>query len=192
MISDDPKASDPNAADDHRSEEELENIPSEDQEYAAGLHGDYDGEARLVTRAFSSGEFHNVIQKQIAHAALVTLTDNKMNWELIEPFLEAARSICRGDFEAGGQVQIHSVTADGDDWVEAEEAFIGVSAMDQDDGNVWLSETYWLSDVLTASGDPEQVRASLRAIERSMARVNEWLAAQEAAPPGDAVPSGAA
>ena len=71
---------------------------------------------------YTTAEFHAVIQKQIAAAALDTLVASKMDWGTIEPFLRAARDICRGDFRRTGRIQIHGVTAEGDEWVDAEEA----------------------------------------------------------------------
>ena len=66
--------------------------------------------------------------------------------------------------------------AEGTDWVEAEEAFLGISVSDRDDGAEWLSETYWLSDVAIADEDPAKVRAIVRGLERSLAKINAWLA----------------
>ncbi len=136
-----------------------------------------DGEA-----GYGSGEFHTVVQKQVAAAVLDILATAKMDWALVEPFLEAARDICRADFEATGQMRVHGVIATDDARGEAEEAYLSVSVADQDDGGEWLSETWWLSDAMLASGDPAEVREAVLAIERSLAKVNDWLAAQEAEP----------
>jgi hypothetical protein len=103
----------------------------------------------------------------------------KMDWQLIQPFLEAARSFCRSEFREGGSVRLHTLRADGDQWVDAEEAFLGISVADRDDGQEWLSETFWLSDVALADRDPEKVRRVVAALERSIAKLNAWLAEEE-------------
>ena len=97
-----------------------------------------------------------------------------MDWQLILPFLEAAREFCPSDFEETGRVRLHTMRAEGDDWVEAEEAFLGISVADRDDGEEWLSETFWLSDVALADHDPEQVapdRRRARAEHRQVQRL---------------------
>jgi hypothetical protein len=128
---------------------------------------------------YSTADFHNVVQKQIVHAAYETLVETKLHWELVEPFLHAARDVCRGDFRRTGRVELHGVVAEGDGWVDAEEAYLSLSIADQDDGREWLSETWWLSDLVLAGGDPAQVREAARALERSVARLNAWLAENE-------------
>jgi hypothetical protein len=135
------------------------------------------------------GDFHTIAQKQILNAVYSLLSDTKMDWALIAPFLETAREICLGDFEETGRVRLHVLRAEGDDWIEAEEAFIGISVSDREDGQEWLSETYWLSDVAIADPDPEQVRAIARGLERSLAKINAWLADKPAADPGEATPA---
>jgi hypothetical protein len=124
----------------------------------------------------TSGDFHTIAQKQILNAVFAVLADSKMDWALIAPFLETAREICLGDFEETGRVRLHVLRAEGTDWVEAEEAFLGISVSDRDDGAEWLSETYWLSDVAIADEDPAKVRAIVRGLERSLAKINAWLA----------------
>jgi len=123
----------------------------------------------------NSGDFHNIAQKQILNAVFAVLADTKMDWALVAPFLEAARELCLGDFEETGRVRLHTLRAEGNGWAEAEEAFLGISVSDRDDGKEWLSETYWLSDIATADEDPAQVRAVVRALERSIAKINLWL-----------------
>ncbi len=132
---------------------------------------------------FTSADFHNVVHKQIVNAVYETLSEGKLDWNLIAPFLETARAICRADFEEGAKIRIHTVQADGEDWVDAEEAFLGISVQDRDDGSEWLSETRWISEVALEEEDPEQVRAVVRALERSVAKLNAWLAEQEAGGP---------
>ena len=61
-------------------------------------------------------------------------------------------------------------------WVDAEEAYLGIAVTDRDDGQDWLSETYWISDIALADRDPEEVRRVVAALERSIAKVNAWLA----------------
>jgi hypothetical protein len=124
----------------------------------------------------TTADFHTVAQKQILNAVFAVLADSKMDWALIAPFLETAREICLGDFEETGRVRLHVLRAEGDTWVDAEEAFLGISVSDRDDGAEWLSETYWLSDIATADGDPAQVRAIAQGLERSLAKINAWLA----------------
>jgi len=124
----------------------------------------------------TTADFHAVAQKQILNAVFAVLADTKMDWALIAPFLETAREICLGDFEETGQVRLHVLRAEGEAWVEADEAFLGISVSDRDDGAEWLSETYWLSDIATADADPAQVRAIARGLERSLAKINAWLA----------------
>lgn len=133
---------------------------------------------------YTTSEFHNVIQKQILHATYETLVETKLHWELIEPFLEAAREMCRGDFRRTGRIEVHGVEAQGGDWVEAEEAYLGLSIADQDDGREWLSQTWWLSDVVLAGADPARVREAARALERTVAKLDAWLAASGAREPG--------
>ena len=137
---------------------------------------------------FTAADFHNVVQKQIVNAVYESLADNKLDWELIAPFLEAAREICRSDFQESARIRLHTVRAEGEEWVDAEEAFLGISVSDRDDGSEWLSETYWISDVATADDDPEQARAVVRALERSIARINAWLADKEAGDPAETEP----
>ena len=136
---------------------------------------------------YSSADFHNVVQKHILNAVYETLVETKLDWAMVAPFLDSARDICRADFQESSEIRLHVVkAAEGGQWVEAEEAYLGISVADRDDGHEWLSETYWLSDIATAEEDPEQVRAIVRGLERSIARINAWLAEKESsttAPP---------
>ena len=122
------------------------------------------------------GDFHQVAQKQILNAVFATLAESKMPWNVVEPFLEAGRAVCAGDFVTNARIRIHTQRAEGETWVEAEEAFLGISVSDRDSGEEWLAETYWLSDIALADADPAEVRRIARAIERSLAKVNAWLA----------------
>jgi hypothetical protein len=138
-----------------------------------GAYEDYEAEGE---RAYTTSEFHNIIQKQILNATYETLAETKLHWELVQPFLDAARDMCRGDFVRTGRLEVHGVVADGEHWQDAEEAYLSVSIADQDDGREWLSETWWLSDVVLAGGDPARVREGAAAIARSLERINAWLA----------------
>lgn len=129
---------------------------------------------------YSSVDFHNVVQKHVLNAVYETLVESKLDWALVAPFVTAARDLCRADFEEAADVRLHTVRAEGESWVEAEEAYLGLSVADRDDGHEWLTETWWLSDIATAEEDPEQVRAIVRALERSIAKINARLAAREA------------
>ncbi len=42
-----------------------------------------------------------------------------------------------------------------------------------------LTETYWLSDIAVADGDSAEARRIVAALERSIAKINAWLAEQE-------------
>ncbi|MDQ8755659.1 hypothetical protein RCO27_05405 [Sphingosinicella sp. LHD-64] len=137
---------------------------------------------------FTSSDFHNVTQKQILNAVHDTLAQAKMPWEAIRPFLETARDMCRADFAESASIRFHTVQADGDAWVDAEEAFLGISVADRDSGAEWLADTYWVSDIATIDDDPELARAVVRALERSIARINAWLAGKEAGGAAKATP----
>src|SRR5436305_15087081 len=134
------------------------------------------------------GDFHMVAQKQILNAVFATLAETKMPWNLVEPFLETARAVCAGDFVENGRIRIHTQRAEGEDWVDAEEAFLGISVADREDGEEWLAETYWLSDLATADGNRAEVEAVVAALERTIAKLREWLA-NGGASPAEAAPS---
>src|ERR1044072_4772234 len=123
----------------------------------------------------SAGAFHNIAQKQIMNAAFATLAESKMPWNLVAPFLEAAREVCAGDFAENGRVTLHTMRAEGETWVEAEEAFIGVAAADRETGEDWRGETYWLSDIAPAGASREDVEAAIAALERTIAKLKLWL-----------------
>src|SRR4051812_49834448 len=91
------------------------------------------------------GDFHLVAQKQILNAVFATLAESKMSWNLIEPFLETGRAVCVGDFVENARIRIHTQRAERETWVEAEEAFLGISVSDREDGEEWLSEAHLLS-----------------------------------------------
>lgn len=128
---------------------------------------------------FTTGDFHTVAHKQIVNAVYEALVDAKLDWETVAPLLEAARRVCRADFREAARIRFHAVRAEGDDWVEAEEAYLGIAVADRDDGSEWLAETWWVSDIALADGDPEQARQVVAALERSIARINARLAELE-------------
>ena len=125
---------------------------------------------------FTTGDFHSIAQKQILNALYATLAEAKLDWQLIQPFLDAARALCVADIEETGQVRLHTLRAEGEEWVDAEEAFLGLSVSDREDGKEWLSETWWLSEIALADEDPAEVRRILAALERSMDKIKAWLA----------------
>jgi len=128
------------------------------------------------------GDFHTIAQKQILNAVFTSLSETKMDWPTIEPFYAAARDVLLGDIEENAQVRLHAIQqGDNGSWVEADEAYFGISVSDREQGEEWLSDTRWLSEIAIAEDDPEQVRAILRALERSIAKINLWLADK---PPG--------
>ena len=141
--------------------------------------------------ALTAGDFHTIAQKQIMNAVFATLSESKMPWNLVAPFLEAAREVCAGDFAENGRVTLHTMRAEGEAWVEAEEAFIGIAAADRETGEDWLGETYWLSDIATAGANREDVIAAIAALERTIGKLNDWLrdgGPAEAEPPKEEKP----
>jgi len=128
-----------------------------------------------VDEPFTSADFHNVVQKQFAHAAMEMLAQAKMPWHLVAPFLDAARDLMADDLRDAGRIRLHTLQADGNSWVDAEEAFLGIEIDDRDTGQPWLSETWWLSDIVTANDDPDEVRAVIRALQRTTDKLETWL-----------------
>jgi hypothetical protein len=105
--------------------------------------------------------------------------------------LDAARAVCRDDLRLGGGLALHGLEYAGGELAPAEEAYLSVTARDRDTHVEWLSQTYWLSDLALADRDPERVRSAIAAMERSLAKLNAWLEAHEAAAStGDALPDG--
>lgn len=135
---------------------------------------------------YTAADFHTVIHKQLIHAVSDTLSEHKPHWEVVAPFLDTAREMCRSDFETAGSVQLHGLVQQSEEVVEAEEAYVEFTIADQDDGHLWFQETFWLSDVVLTDPDPDHVRDKLRALERTIARLNQWLAEKES----PAVPAG--
>lgn len=142
----------------------------------------------MADSSFTSADFHSVVHKQIVQAVYETLVDGKIAWDLVVPFLDTAREICRSDFEEASRIRLHSLRAEEDEWIEAEEAYLGIAVADRDTGQDWLSETYWLSDIVLADGNAEQVRRTVAALERSLAKINAWLAENEKGGPDESEP----
>ena len=142
----------------------------------------------MAESSFTSADFHNVVQKLIINAVYETLADTKMEWGLVAPILDNARDLCRADFREAARIRLHTVRAEGEEWVEAEEAYLGIAIADRDDGQDWLSETYWISDIALADQDPERVRQVAAALERSLAKIRTWLEEQEKGGPASAEP----
>lgn len=164
----------------------MSDLPEEQPpEGEAELFEDYAEAPAEEQPGYTTAEFHNVVQKQIVNATYEALVETKLHWELIEPFLHAARDVCRGDFKRTGRIEVHGTVAEGEAFAEAEEAYLSLSIADQDDGREWLSETWWLSDLVLAGADQRQVREAARALERSVARLDAWLAEQDAKGPDE-------
>jgi len=122
----------------------------------------------------SAADFHGLAQKQIMNAVFSTLAESKMQWNLIEPMLEAGRAVCEGDF-AQADIRLHTMRGEGEGWVEAEEAFLGISVSDRENGREWLSQTYWLSDIATQDASREDVEQVIAALERTIGKLREWI-----------------
>lgn len=177
---------------DRRNEDERdENEPAliQPDEPGAGPDGDDDYEDQepegSLDHPYDSQHFHIVTHKLIKHAINEMISDNKFDWEVIAPFLESAREMTYADFQEA-DVRIHTVRGHSNDvYVEAEEAYIGFSVADRDTGEEWLSATYWLSELATEEDDPVQVRRIIAAVEKSLAKMREWVAQKEAGDAGE-------
>jgi hypothetical protein len=133
----------------------------------------------MADNDFTSADFHNVVQKHVLNAVYETFAAGKLDWELVAPFVVAGRELCRADFRNGARIRLHTVRAEGDGWVEADEAYLGIQVADRDQGEDWLAETYWISDIALAVGDPELVRRIVAALERSVGKLKKWLEDQD-------------
>lgn len=127
---------------------------------------------------FTTNDFHTVVHKQIVSAVGDILAGTKLDWKQFAPFLGAARDLARADF-AEANVRLHALHDMDGALAEAEEAFLGISVHDRDDGGAWLSDTYWVSDIAIQDDDPAQARAVVQALERSIAKINTWIAEKE-------------
>ena len=161
----------------------LEKVPDPEW-YVGEVDEDEDEPRPQEDGPLNVGDFHQIAQKQIMNAVFAVLAETKMDWNLVEPLFAAARDVLLGDIEETAQVRLHTVQqGENGDWVEAEEAYLGISVSDREEGDEWLSDTWWLSEIAIAEEDPEQVRAIVRALERSIAKLNAWLADKAPAPP---------
>jgi hypothetical protein len=166
-MSDDPK------------QEPAEPVPADEEGEPVGGFEAYQDPSDEPVHAYTTAEFHNVVQKHIVGATYEMMVESKFPWELVEPFLRASRDMFRGDFERTGRLGIHGVTGEGDSWIDAEEAYVSLSVADQDNGREWLSETWWLSDLVLAEADPRRVREAARALGRTVAKLDAWLNAND-------------
>jgi hypothetical protein len=146
---------------------------------------------------YTSAEFHNQVHKQIVATAVAALEETKLPWAQVAPFLEAGRSMCRDDLRLNGRFALHGLEQQGEELAEAEEAYLSISVRDREDGTEWLSQSYWLSDIVLTDQDPERVRSAIAGIERSLTRLRQWLTERETAiaaqpPATDAEPDPAA
>lgn len=164
----------------------MEDEPEQPAEPAVWDPEPEDADVGQAEDGYTTADFHTVVHKQVVNATFETLVAAKLDWAVVEPFLRAAREICRGDFEKTGRAELHGVAEQEGALAEAEEAYVSFSIADQEDGAEWLSATWWLSDAALASGDPERVREAARAIGKSLVKIEAWLAANDAkGPDGD-------
>lgn len=167
--------------------------PDEDEEEDEGGGNDYgfgvDGQGSVPGEGepYDSRHFHIVTHKLIINTVFEALSDAKLDWDLIAPFVESARELAHADFDEA-QIRLHTVRAEGDQWVEAEEAYLGISVADRDSGEEWMSATRWLSELAIAEDDPEQVRRIVAALERSIGKMRAWVAEKEAGGGAEAAP----
>ncbi len=130
---------------------------------------------------YTSSSFAEDAQRRLVDAVVGTLSETRLSWSHVGPLLDAARAVCRDDLRfGGGQFALHGLQFDGAELSAAEEAYVSVTARDRDTQVEWFCETYWLSELVLADRDPERVRAAIAAIERSLAKLNAWLEANEA------------
>lgn len=129
---------------------------------------------------FTSSEFHDAVQQQLVNAAIATLAEAKLEWAQVAPFLDAGRAMCRDDVRLNGRLAVHGQEYDGPELVEAEEAFLSLSVRDREDGIEWLSQSWWLSDVILSDENPDRVRSAIAAMERTTVKLRGWLAEREA------------
>jgi len=131
--------------------------------------------------SYTHAQFLNDAQKQLVNTAIAALSERPLQWAQVAPFLEAARAICRDDLRLNGNFAIHGLEYEGHELVPAEEAYLAISVRDREDQMEWLAQTFWLSDLALADRDPDRVRSAIAAIERTLDKVKDWLAAEEAA-----------
>ena len=128
---------------------------------------------------YTSSDFHNDVHKQLVNSTVAALSDTKLLWSQIAPFLDAGRALCRDDVRLNGRFAIHGLEYQEGELAPSDEAYLSISVRDREDGVEWLSETYWLSDIALADEDPERVRSAVVAMERTLTKLRKWLDAQE-------------
>jgi hypothetical protein len=128
---------------------------------------------------YTSGNFAEDAHKRLIDTAVGALSEARPSWSQVAPLLDAARAVCRDDLRLGGQLALHGLQFEGAELVPAEEAYVSVIARDRDTQVEWFCETYWLSDLALADRDPDRVRTAIAALERSIAKLNAWLTANE-------------
>lgn len=128
---------------------------------------------------YTTADFLQDAQRQLVNTAIAALSDSKLSWSQVAPFLDTARAVCRDDLRLNGLVAVHGLEYQGGDLVPADEAYLSVSARDREDQVEWLSQTYWLSDLVLADQDPARVRDAVAAIERTLDKLRGWLAEAE-------------
>jgi uncharacterized Ntn-hydrolase superfamily protein len=133
---------------------------------------------------YTSADFHDDVHKQLVSIVTSSLADTKLGWSQVAAFLAAGRALCRDDVRYNGRLALHGVEYRDGELAEADEAYLSLSVRDREDGVEWLSQTYWLSDIALADQDPERLRGAIAAMERSVAKLKQWLADRE--PPEDA------
>jgi hypothetical protein len=128
---------------------------------------------------YTSGKFAEDAHKRLIDTAVGALSEAPLSWSQVAPLLDSARAVCRDDLRLGGQLALHGLQFEGAELVPAEEAYVSVIARDRDTQVEWFCETYWLSDLALADRDPDRVRSAIAALERSLAKLNAWLAEQD-------------
>lgn len=135
--------------------------------------------AMSSTPPYTSADFHSVVHKHLVNTATAALSDTKLEWAQVAPFLDAARSVCRDDILHNGRFTLHGLEQSDEGVVPADEAYLSISVRDREDGTEWLSQSYWLSDIVLSDQDPERVRSAIAGMERTLARLQAWLAERE-------------
>lgn len=137
---------------------------------------------------YTSAEFHDAVQQQLVNSAVAAIAETKLEWSQVAPFLDAGRAMCRDDVRLNSRLAVLGREYDGPELVEAEEAYLSMSVRDREDGIEWLSQSWWLSDIILADENDDNVRSAVAAMERSIVKLREWLAEREAAAAPDPAP----